>query len=344
MAFFESGSIALEAGILEKEVSGLALPFVPAQVVVSLRQPDADAPYITAVLCGTPTDDGFSASFSAPIPSAGYRLDWCACDGEAVTVDGESLAANYAELKGVVARFLGYDPEDLADTQAAEVDSCIQSGIRNFYYPPRMEGVDETYEWSFLRMACSVQTEPGVADYRMADGFGKVRGEIYFDGEDVRRRPIVVVPISTVLMRRGHVETGAPRCAAFSFKRTFGTKGQYVQMMLNPVPDRAYKLVFYGEADTGRISDEKPFPLGGPAFAELVTESCLASAEQRVNDEAGLHTENFRNLLISMIAKDRGRSGADYGFMGDRPDYVPPPTCRSSLMGGLKITYHGKTW
>ena len=78
MAFFESGSIALEAGILEKEVSGLALPFVPAQVVVSLRQPDADAPYITAVLCGTPTDDGFSASFSAPIPSTGYRLDWCA--------------------------------------------------------------------------------------------------------------------------------------------------------------------------------------------------------------------------------------------------------------------------
>jgi len=345
MAFFRSGSIALEAGILEKEVSGLALPFVPSQVVVSLRQPDADADYITAAVCGAPTEDGFAVSFSAPLPAAGYMLDWCACDGESITVDGDSLAVDYAELKGVVARFLGYDAESLTEAQTAEVDGCIQAGIRNFYYPPHMEGVDETYEWSFLRMACAVQTSEGVADYRMADGFGKVRGDIYFSGDDIEKRPLAVVPVGTLLSMRRRPETGAPRFAAFAFKSTYGTKGQYVQMMLYPTPDRAYTLSFGGEADTGRLSEARPFPLGGPSFAELVTESCLASAEQRVNDEAGLHTESFRNLLVSMIAKDRGRSGAEYGFMGDRPDYVPPPVCcRPTLVGGLKITYHGRTW
>ena len=339
--FFRSGTLTLEAGILEKEVSGLALPFVPSQVTCALRLPDADSPYVTCAVMGTPTEDGFLVAFSAPLPSAGYALDWCVMDGEAVTLDGDSLAASYAELKSAVARYLGYDPANLTESQTSEVDSCVQSGIRNFYYPPKVEGVDETYEWSFLRQTCSEQTSAGVGEYRMADGFGKARGDIYFAGDDREMRPLTVVPVGTLLAFRRRGGTGAPRCAAFRFKATFGTKGQYVEMMLHPVPDRAYELTFSGEADTGRLSADRPFPLGGPSFAELVTESCLASAERRVNDEAGIHAEAFRTLLVSMIAKDRARSGAEYGFMGDRPDYVPPPTVCRRTVGGLRITRNG---
>ena len=342
--YFRSGSITLPAGILEKEVSGLALPFAPEQVVVSLRQPTADADFITAAVSGVPTEGGFSVSFSATLPVSGYILDWCAVGAEQIDASTTSLAVGYEELVGIVARFLGYDAEHLTTSQAAEVYSCIQSGIRNFYYPPRMEGVDETYEWSFLRQTCSVVTSANIADYRMADGFGKVRGNVYFTGDDRERRPLVVVPVGTMLSMRRRDEKGVPRFASFRFKQTYGTKGQFVEMMLFPTPDRIYTLEFGGEADTGRISAEKPFPLGGPSFAELVTESCLAAAERRVNDEAGLHTESFKTLLVSMIAKDRGRSGAVFGFMGDTPDFVPPPVGRPTLMGGLKITYHGRTW
>ena len=344
MAYFRSGSVELEAGILEKEVSGLALPFAPEQVVCSLRQPDAESPYVTCAVAGEPDEGGFTVSFSAPLPTTGYVLDWYAVGGEHADVSTSSLAVGYGELVGVVAKFLGYDASNLTQAQTAEVDSCIQSGIRNFYYPPKMEGVDETYEWSFLRMSCGVTTSANVAEYRMADGFGKVHGPVYFAGDDRERRPLAVIPVGDMLACRRRNDRGAPRFASFRYKQTFGTRGQFVELMLWPVPDRAYQLEFCGEADTGRISAEKPFPLGGPSFAELVTESCLASAEQRVNDEAGIHTENFRNLLSSMIAKDRGRSGANYGFMGDRPDYVPPPTGRPVLSGGLKITYHGVTW
>ena len=92
--FFRSGTLTLEAGILEKEVSGLALPFVPSQVTCALRLPDADSPYVTCAVMGTPTEDGFLVAFSAPLPSAGYALDWCVMDGEAVTLDGDSLAAS----------------------------------------------------------------------------------------------------------------------------------------------------------------------------------------------------------------------------------------------------------
>ena len=345
MSLFRCGSVNVSEAVDSVTVSGLALPFDPASVACSLRQPDADADYITCAVVGAPSTDGFVVSLSAPTPSSGYILDWYAVGDEFTVADGSSLAVGYEELVGIVARFLGYDAAHLAAAQAEEVDSCIQSGVRNFYYPPRMEGVDETYEWSFLRQTCTVATTAGIASYRMADGFGKVRGEIYFAGDDRERRPLRVVPIGMIRGYQTRPETGIPRCAAFGFRQTYGTKGQYVEMTLYPTPDRAYALEFGGEADTGRISAEKPFALGGPSFAELLTESCLASAEQRVNDEAGLHTENFKNLLVSMIAKDRGRSGASFGDMGDRPDArIPLPVPRPTVVGGMSITYHGVTW
>lgn len=344
MSFFKSGSIALDAGLLEKEVTGLALSFAPAQVVVSLRQPNSDADFVTAAVSGAPTEDGFSVSFSSPIPSEGYILDWCAMGDETASSDSDSLSVDYAELMRVVARFLGYDADDLTTAQRTEVDACVQAGVRNFYYPPHMEGVDDSYEWSFLRQACAVSLSEGVADYRMADGFGKVHGAVYFAGEDVRVHPLAVVSVGAMLAMRRKPERGTPRFAAFQFVSRLGSKGQFVEMMVYPTPERAYELEFRGDSDTGRLSETRPFPLGGPAFSELVTESCLAVAEQRSNDELGLHTSQFRNLLVSMIAKDRGRSGAVFGQMGDVPDFVPPPCGRLVVMGGLQITYHGKTW
>jgi hypothetical protein len=52
-------------------------------------------------------------------------------------------------------------------------------------------------------------------------------------------------------------------------------------------------------------------------FAELITESCLAVAEQRANDEAGIHTDIFNRLLVSMIARDRKSGAQNYGMIGD---------------------------
>ncbi len=344
MSLFRSGSVQLGVGAIDVALTNLAIPFAPERVSCSVRLPNADADFISATVVGAPTEDGFSVALSAPIPSEGYVLDWYAVGGELPAADASSLAIGYAELFGIVAKFLGYPPSGLTEAQTAHVDACIQAGIRNFYYPPKMEGVDETYEWSFLRQSFSVTTTAGVADYRMADGFGEVRGEIYFTGDDIERRPLPVISIGAMLSMRTRRGTGAPRFAAFRFRPTYGTSGQYVEMMLYPTPDRAYPLSFAGTADTGRISAQRPFPLGGPSFAELVTESCLAAAEQRENDEAGLHTQNFNALLVSMIAKDRNRSGATYGFIGDRPDAVPSPSCRPSLRDGMMITYRGITW
>ena len=347
MDYFRSGTAALADGELDVEVTGLALPFVPSQVVATVRTPSADAPFITAVVVGTPTADGFSVALSAPVPGTDYVLDWCAMANEsadAVTPAGDTLAVGFAQLKQLVADFLGYNPTSLTEAQSLKVASYIQSGLRQFYYPPKMDGVDENYEWSFLRMSGSVTTSAGVGDYLMSDGFGRVAGNIYFGSADMRKRPLAVVAVSDVLAIRRRGETGMPRVAAFTFAETFGPRGQRVKMMLAPVPDRAYLLEFSGEADTGMLNETtRPFPLGGARFSELVVESCLAIAEQRANDEIGNHTAKFQQLLVSAIAKDRKSSSTVFGYMGDRPG-IPPPPVRPHVCGGFKITYRGNTW
>lgn len=343
MNLFRSGTVEIDAGELEKEVSGLSLPFSPRQVIVSVRQPSENADIITAVVVGTPTEDGFTVALSSPAQEDGYLLDWCATTDEQAEVDEDTLSVDYTALMGLVARFLGYTGT-LTEAQTAEVDGYVQSGLRQFYYPPKVEGVDEHYEWSFMRRKCSISTTAGVPAYRMADGFGKVQGQIEFLGDDLHLHPLRVVPIHT-LRQFNYRQTGIPKLAAFQWKAAYGARGQYAELVLWPKPDRAYTLGFMCECDTGRLNaDTRPFPLGGSAFAELLSESCLAIAEQRANDEAGIHTEKFKALLASMVAKDRGSSGASFGQMGDRPDN---PAGLFSIVHPdniFRITYHGDTW
>lgn len=344
MEVFRSGSKALALGDLDVEVTGLSLPFTPSQVVVSVRQPEDGGGLISAYLTGTPTASGFTVALSAPVPGSGYYLDWCAVvqeDASAAEPAGDTLAIDFSGLKTVVANFLGYNPQSLTEAQAAEVSSHIRSGLRQFYYPPKMDGVDENFEWSFLRMSGSVTTVANLGDYLLADGFGRVAGEIRFSGDDMRIRPLAVISVHDLLRMRGSGAKGAPRFAAFQFAETHGERGQRVKMMLAPLPDRAYTLEFSGEADTGMLDETlRPFPLGGARFSELVIESCLAIAEQRSNDETGQHTAKFNQLLVSSIARDRKASATVFGFMGARSE-IPPPSVRPFVRSGFRISYGG---
>lgn len=322
MASFKTGTKAIPATATTLAVTGLSLNFEPKTVLVSVRQPLADADIITAYVTGTPTTDGFTVAFSAPLPSSGYTLDWTAfSDGASQAVAGDTLATSYTELRGIVAKFLGYNPASLTEAQDTEVDGYIQSGIRNFYYPPKMDGVDDSFEWSFIRQTGGVETAAGVGSYQLPDGFGRIAGQISVEGEYGTMIPIV--PYGDIVRMRGRgiaASNERPRFAAVVAEQAFGERGQSKRLHLWPTPDRAYTLSFVCDADTGRIdAEERPFPLGGAMFSELIIESCLAVAEQRANDEEGLHTKKFNELAVSMIARDRKSSAQEFGDIGD-PD------------------------
>lgn len=325
---FKCGTRAIAANALEMSVADLGVSFSVKTVAVGVRQPTADSDIITAYVCGDVSADGFKVVFSSPVPNDGYLLDFTLFSeggGAAPTEAGDTLAASYSDLFGVVAAFLGYDAAHLTDAQTAEVDSYIQSGVRNFYYPPKIgDGVDENFEWSFMRMSGEVDAVAGIADFKMPDGFGRVAGQIAVAGDDEPMLP--VIPYGDLMRMRTRGEKGRPRFAAVSAANSFGARGQEKTLHLYPTPDKDYTLNFVCDSDTGKISrDKRPFPLGGAMFSELVTESCLAVAEQRANDEDGLHTRKFAELLVSSIARDRKSSAQDFGDIGDPEARVGRP-------------------
>jgi len=339
---FKCGVAAIPENATDMVLTGLALGFTPESVQVSVRQPtDGDADIITAYLAGAPTSEGFNVIFSAPVQTEGYVLQWSAVTADGViTVAGDTLSVSYDELCDKVARFLGYNPTSLSEAQTSEIDDYVQTGVRNFYYPPAMDGADANFEWSFMRMAGSVTTADGVGDYLLPDGFGRVAGMVRIAETGKLHMPLAVVSKSDIEAMRRHSQKGTPRAVAFVYvKDTFGRRGQRMQMLLAPVPDAAFTLAFDADADTGRLSsDLRPFPLGGFRFAELLVESCLSAAEQRANDEIGIHTQNFQRQLIAAIAKDRKTGASVYGPMS-----MPSPCC-PPRPEHFPITYKGSTW
>ncbi len=331
---FQCGSTPLSAGAESVAVSA-SLPFSPTGVSLSVRRPNADADLIEAFASGALAATGFQVELSAPIPVDGYRLDWIAFFDEDVSPVGNSLALSYTDLVSAVARFLGYSPASLTSEQIAEVDGYIQSGLRQFYYPPATANTEAGYRWSFLDLAVQVQTEAGVAAYTVPSVVGRVIDPPAFVGEAYPSLPLVSEAF-VATKTANDPRHDRPRICCIRHVPTFGTSGQSVELALWPVPDASYTLAFRCEPDCSQLSASNPLPLGGPKYSELLLESCLSVAEQRANDEAGLHTERFNSLLASGIAEDRKMSAGVFG---------PMSPCQESVFGrrhhGMRITYNG---
>lgn len=312
------GSAQVPKGMAEFSVDTPGMPLSPKCVFVSVRQPAADAPLVSAMVVGDISAAGFKVALTAPVERDGYILEWQALSerGSYAPEDGETLALGYSDFFEGVARFLGYDPSALTEDQRAEVDMCVQSGVRNFYWPP----VATSREWDFLKLDGMLSVAEGIDSYLLPDGMGHIQGQISFSPAE-HMRGIVVVPFGEIEMMRRRPATGAPRFAAVVASNSFGAKGQLKRIHFYPCPDKAYALSFRATADSGRLGEARPFPLGGHEFSELVMESCLAVAEQRINDEHGIHTQNFNTLIAAAIDRD-GRSGAQvFGQMGDHNDW-----------------------
>jgi hypothetical protein len=336
------GSYSIPNGADSLTLTGLALPFEPTAVKASVHKLTAGGLNLTAWTFGVPTSDGFSVELSGATDAVGYVLDWEAWTDVGLVIDNtDSLALVFADLVDAVRRFLGYGAT-MTDDQEAEVDHCIQSGYRQFLYPPASEGHEAGYEWSFLRPSATLMTAEGDGVMDLPADFGRTVGDLFFV-PGVSRTPAVHVSearIQTLLQQS--TDKGVPRCFTTRFTQAAGTHGQRQEVMFWPVPADIYSVTYRYEAFSGKLSTINPIPLGGMRYAELITESCLAIAEQRSNDDAGLHTERFLRLLPAGIAMDR-RAGARYfGHMGSQGDDVV--TRGRSAQSSYDITYKGGTW
>jgi hypothetical protein len=181
------------------------------------------------------------------------------------------------------------------------------------------------------------------AEQDLPDMLARVMGGFYFAPE-IYSVPILVVSEHRILaLLQQSTDEGRPQYAAIRFKSgTTKEEGQRQEVKWWPIPDAAYTLTYRYEGYTGKLTESLPYPLGGMKHSETIIESCLAVAEQRANDERGLHWEKFISLLATSIAQDR-KSGAQYYGPMSGPEggarineYLRTPSG--------DITYKGVTW
>jgi hypothetical protein len=155
-------------------------------------------------------------------------------------------------------------------------------------------------------------------------------------------RSIVVVSEARIreLLQRS-TSVGRPQFAAIRQSGSTGSAGQRQDVLWWPIPDAIYVLTYRYEAYAGKLTSGLPWPLGGMRHSEVILESCLAIAEQRANDERGIHTEAFMRLLPAAIAQDRKGGARYFGSMAGQDE---EPSRRRNNAGSYDVTYKGVTW
>jgi hypothetical protein len=244
-------------------------------------------------------------------------------------VSESTLSLKLSDLAAEVGLFLGYGRgAEFADVawsahQAAAIESIVRSGLRQFYYPPPLDNSGSAYEWSFLKPVADLTLAAAGSVVTLPDDFGGFDGDVTVTTDGAGWCPLQLV--GEGLVRQRHAEastsTGRPQMASVRpVKGTGPTRGQRFELYLWPAADGEYALraAYYliPEALTGA----RPYAYGGAPHVETILESCLAIAEQRLDDASSVHSEKFKERLAASVSHDRRLKPQLLGYNGDRSD------------------------
>lgn len=160
-------------------------------------------------------------------------------------------------------------------------------------------------------------------NYTMPDQFGGLCGSLTYDPTDNYQIEIDLTSEAKIRKKRQSTRiTGKPQLAALrpTGDTPDATDGQRFELMLWPYPGGVYTLHYrYNLLVNALTADLHPW--GGMIHSETILESCLAIAEQRGDDEIGLHNNLFKERLAASIEYDsRLMSSEKLGYNGNWDD------------------------
>lgn len=231
-----------------------------------------------------------------------------------------SLSLQYDDFRKSVGRFLGYGDTiaNWSTDQSTAIESAVQTGYRRFLAPPQVN-IDgksvRSYQWRFLKPWTTLATVASTSDYDAPDDFGGMDGKfIYSASGNVAH--VTYTDAGRIYELRQISRTDRPELYSVVPVSHDGSHGQRYRFIFYPTPGAVYTLNYQYNVLVQKLSTQRPYPLGGMQHAETLLESCLAVAEERVNDEAGLHNQRFLERLTTSISQDRQAGPEHLGTMG----------------------------
>jgi hypothetical protein len=233
----------------------------------------------------------------------------------------DALDLTYSNFQVELADFLGWtrDSDSWTADETSRLQSIIDSGYRQFIYPPVAPGETVAYRWSFLRPTATLNTVANTYLYDMPTAFGYIAGDMYYD-EDQDESQIIEQTTPGMIDRNRAVRDyqGRPYLFALRPKSTSQSAEQTTELMLYPTPDAAYAIVYHYDAKVDVVSGTYPYPLGGQAHSETILQSCRDIAAARYKDDPnGREHLLFLERLKASIESDRRNSPKNVGMNND---------------------------
>ncbi len=217
-----------------------------------------------------------------------------------------SLALTQTGLQNEASYMLGYGRTYSAasTSQKADVDACVQAGLRAFYWP------ENAYRWTFLEPQASLSVTAGARVFDLPTDFSSIVGDISWPATSTSRDTLIRV-VSEAKIReliQGITFTNTtPRFAAI-INKSAGV-GATFSVEFDNYFDDAYSLAY-----TYRVmpnSDSTLYGVG--AHSETILASVLAAAEQRIDSTEQSYRQDFVNRLKASLAIDMELRPSNHG-------------------------------
>lgn len=242
-----------------------------------------------------------------------------------------TLVLGYNDYIWRVGDFLGWGRGVLngdvaySTAEQARLDDCVASGIRQFYFPPPLQPGGSPYDWSFLHPVHTDTLATGASFISLPDDFGGFEGFLTCSPGVSTTVPWKVRLYNEANIREAFAKcpqaSGPPTmCALNVLKGTTSVAGQRTQLLFYPLSDQTYQVQFQYYLLPDYLSGSNPYVYGGASHVETVLESCLSIAEQRLDNQPGVHTAKFMERLAASIGQDRKNKAEVFGYNGDRSD------------------------
>jgi hypothetical protein len=228
--------------------------------------------------------------------------------------------------------------------QSGMAGSCIDSGMKRFYFPPPLANDQERHRWSFLNPVRTLETIAADYDYNLPDDFsGALEG---FTLNSNVRVTLVKESELRAIKAKENASTGVPKFAAIRPKPIEGSSSQGWEVLLYPTPDQAYTLSYSYQVNPPALSETNPIPFGGTGHSETMLEACLAVAEERIlKQPQGPHRAAFMERLAGSVELDRSTRGApSQSWEITEPEYGTYEYFSRETGGYLGYGYNPDSW
>lgn len=249
-----------------------------------------------------------------------------------------TLALTRTNILNRMCRKLGYGTAYASASAAeqAEIDELEQSGLRQFYFPPSLNG-ETPHQWSFLNIGSTLTLVADAYQTALPDSFGSLDGEFSYASDSGQGGPVKTVTEQYIRkLREGNASTGAPRyCAIQAIAGTVLAEGQRYQAVWWPTPNSAYVMQYSYSTLPDDLTALLPYPLGGLVHAETILASCLAIIEIETFGEEGVAWNRFMRQMTASIRQDLSLGPQFLGRMLDKSADSHDVEYRTATVNGV---------